>query len=160
MSTEALSTEAPINAQIEDADVEELVAMVWESVIGEPVYQTGPEGDRSGWLVGTVDVAGPWPGEIAILAPTALADHLAVVLFALDADQVTEADRTDALGELTNMTGGNLKALVEGSNQLGLPEVSQLTTGWDEAVKGRTVLVEMWFSAAGHSFSVRITQPG
>lgn len=149
-----------VTAELDPVDVEELVAMVWESVLEEPVTLSGPADAPAEWLVGRIGVTGPWPGEISVLCPADLADRLAMSLFALEIDEVDDASRRDALGELTNMTGGNLKALVGGSNQLTLPQVTTASDLEPEkfADETRRVASELWFDAAGYVFGIRITE--
>jgi len=149
-----------VTADLDPTDVEELVAMVWESVLEEPVTVGEPVDTLSEWLVGRIGMTGPWPGEISVLCPTDLADRLAMALFALDADQVDDEGRRDALAELTNMTGGNLKALVSGSNQLTLPTVTTWSDLEPETFTGnqRRLASELWFDAAGFVFGVRVTE--
>jgi chemotaxis protein CheX len=47
-----------------------------------------------------------------------------------------EAELVDAIGEIANMTGGNVKALLPGPSVLSLPEVA---AGTAAAVPGRPV---------------------
>jgi chemotaxis protein CheX len=44
-------------------------------------------------------------------------------MFDLEPEAVTLDETRDALGELTNMMGGNLKALLPGPSRLSLPTV-------------------------------------
>ena len=55
--------------------------------------------------------------------PEAVARRAAAVMFELDASAASLEDMQDAVGELTNMTGGNVKALLEGQCALSLPAV-------------------------------------
>jgi hypothetical protein len=54
--------------------------------------------------------------------PRPLAQRAARIMFSLQED-ATLADMQDALGEITNMTGGHLKALMSGDCFLSLPAV-------------------------------------
>ena len=63
----------------------------------------------------------------------------------------------DALGELTNMLGGNLKALLPGPCFLGLPTV---VSGHDYAVRvlESRLLLQVGFFSRGLPFLVRVLQ--
>ncbi len=56
------------------------------------------------------------------------ADHAqaaAEAMFDADPGSLSEQEVSDALGELTNMVGGNIKSLVPAPSKLSLPSVSE-----------------------------------
>jgi chemotaxis protein CheX len=53
-----------------------------------------------------------------------VARELAAAMFGIEADDLGDEELVDALGEVTNMIGGNVKALV-GGNVLSLPSVTR-----------------------------------
>ena len=55
-------------------------------------------------------------------------------MFGSAPDVVTDAEVVDALGELTNMIGGNVKSLLPAPSQLSLPMVSDSV--WPTTVPG------------------------
>src|SRR3954469_21440638 len=57
----------------------------------------------------TVELRGAWNGDLSLSCPADLARRAAGVLFDKAPGQIEEAEARDALGELANMTGGNLK---------------------------------------------------
>lgn len=142
-------------ADLSTIDVEELVGLVWGSVLGTDIVPCAPIEDSVGFLASSVVLIGDWPGVVSVAAETKLAEALAMHLFDVDADEVTELDRRDALGELTNMTGGNLKALLPGSSHLGLPVVADGAPGLSAQPGSK----EWSFLADGLRFIVRITEP-
>src|SRR5207253_367907 len=60
-------------------------------------------------------------GAVWLRCPEALARDVAGFLFGRPPDEVEKDDLRDALGELANIIGGNLKALMSGVCRLGLP---------------------------------------
>ena len=113
-------------AHLEDS-IADIVATVWETVLGMHV-----ELDESLHLAavpdhptfaGIVQIHGAWEGAIAVQCSEALARRTATTMFDLTDDAVTNADMHDSLGEITNMIGGNLKALLPEPCSLGLPVV-------------------------------------
>ena len=60
---------------------------------------------------------------MALQVPKVLAARVAAVMFRLDGEKPTTEDMQDAIGELTNMLGGNIKALLAGDCHLSLPAV-------------------------------------
>ena len=71
-----------------------------------------------------VDVHGPWPGRASLETSSAAASDLARALLRIPASApVSHDDLVDALGELANVVGGNVKALLPDHGTLGLPQV-------------------------------------
>ncbi len=58
----------------------------------------------------------------------------------------------DALGELTNMVGGNLKAMFGGKCHLGLPQVSD----GDARSQGSRTLLRVPFASRGMALVVEV----
>ena len=76
-------------------------------------------------LTGCVQITGDWAGAVTVRCPTTLAHTFASVMFDCPVDTLGVDEVRDALGELTNMTGGSVKGLVPGSCQLGIPAVAE-----------------------------------
>ncbi len=115
-----------------------LVQSVWEQVLGlEVCFDPAPAGVArpGGWLEGCVRVRGAWEGAIHLACPPALARRAAAAMFALSVPEVSVEETRDSLGELTNIVGGNLKALLPGPSTLGLPRVVEVLDA-DEADAG------------------------
>ena len=113
-------------AHLEDS-IADIVATVWETVLGMQVeldesmhLATVPEHPT---YAGIVQIHGAWEGAIAVQCSEALARRTAMTMFDLTPDDVTTAELHDSLGEITNMIGGNLKALLPEPCLLGLPVV-------------------------------------
>jgi chemotaxis protein CheX len=80
-------------------DITSLTLQVCESVHGLPIESDGPSVERSEIPVsGTVWITGGWDGAVAIRG-------------------------NDAIGEIANMIGGNIKSLLPGPSKLSLPSV-------------------------------------
>lgn len=102
-----------------------LVESVWASVLGwraEPAEESAPAGSER-FLTGCVPITGAWTGSVLLHCHRDLAGAAAAAMFDLPPAEVTTEMRQDALGELTNIVGGNLKALFSGRCYLGLPAV-------------------------------------
>ena len=57
-----------------------------------------------------VDFLGDWRGEIALCLPEELANHVGATMFMMPPEDLSDADVRDAVGELCNMVGGNIRA--------------------------------------------------
>jgi chemotaxis protein CheX len=74
-------------------------------------------------LTGCIDIRGAWTGSVRVHCPARLVSEAAQTIFVLPAGAVGSELVQDTLGELTNIIGGNLKALLGGACRLGLPAV-------------------------------------
>ena len=86
-----------------------------------------------------------------------LARRAAVVMFSVELDKVSPEQVRDAVGELTNMTGGNLKALLPPPCQVSLPTVTEETNGKPPASGGQ-LRSRVFFQCQGQPFSVRLLE--
>ncbi|HET7690405.1 MAG TPA: chemotaxis protein CheX [Nocardioidaceae bacterium] len=104
-------------------DVLSIAGEVWTSFIGpdEPLVPAGEEAFPVAWS-GAVSVTGDWSGMVVVEMP----EHCAVAATSrmLMIDEPSQADVSDAVGELVNMVGGNVKCLLFGENSLSLPVVA------------------------------------
>ncbi|GAB3598479.1 hypothetical protein GCM10027446_28870 [Angustibacter peucedani] len=114
-------------APVVSADaVWEIVVEIWESLLGSPVLRAEHAFGLDDALTAGVALHGGWSGLVTVTCPPAAADALARTMLALDeADAPTSEDVEDALGEVANVLGGNVKALVPGAERLGLPRVGR-----------------------------------
>ncbi len=72
-----------------------------------------------------VDVGGESPGRVLLTTERSTATRVTRGLLGLGPDEAVEdADFVDALGEVANVLGGNVKALVPDPGALSLPRVS------------------------------------
>lgn len=74
----------------------------------------------SAWVL----VLGPWSGAVVVTTGASTALELTrALLRAADDEELTAEDVTDALGEVANVVGGNVKSLLTAPSVLGLPQV-------------------------------------
>jgi chemotaxis protein CheX len=117
MTQELLATDEQIVGITQD---------VWSSFTGRPV-DAGPGDaalDGGDVTVGRVAVTGGWRGWVLLACPTRLARTAAAAMFDRPAETLTDDEVADALGELTNMIGGNVKSLLPGPSRLSMPAVT------------------------------------
>ena len=69
-----------------------------------------------------VSIVGDHEAELAICCGERFARRLAAVMFDSDPAELADDDVGDALGELTNMTGGAVKSYFPGVCTLGIPD--------------------------------------
>jgi chemotaxis protein CheX len=114
-----------ITELIDEAAVQGIADETWLALLGVtdglvPLSAPLPDDALSAWVV----VSGPWTGAVVLSCARATAEELSRTLLGEPETQpVASEDVADALGELANVVGGNVKALLPAPSVLGLPEV-------------------------------------
>ena len=115
----------PISLLLDPATVQSIADEVWPSLVGDgeafvPVPVAPPGEVVSAW----VDIVGPWTGSVVLTCSPATARSLTEnVLMSRPPAVVDDEDVADALGELANVLGGNIKSVLPGESRLGLPQI-------------------------------------
>ena len=76
-------------------------------------------------LTGIVSISGGWQGSVVLECALAHAVAAAEAMFAADPGSLSGDEVSDALGELTNMVGGNVKSLLPAPSALSIPSVAE-----------------------------------
>jgi chemotaxis protein CheX len=114
-----------VTATVNPEDLLQITEQVWESYLDpegtNPLLAKPNEGASD--VVAAVSVTGAWRGHVVVQCSMAASRHVAAALLGAPVDEVTEDDIADALGELANIIGGNVKVLLPESCALSLPYV-------------------------------------
>ena len=106
--------------------VAEITRDVWGSFLAMDLTQApadeGPLGGPT--MTGCVHLSGAWGGSVLVETTADHAQHAAEAMFAADPGSLSADEVSDALGELTNMVGGNIKGLLPAPSSLSLPSVA------------------------------------
>ena len=119
-------------------ELRSIMDAIWESLAGDGLPELPADGDGAGdggtgassgpdgrpRLVGRVEITGQWEGAVTIDCDAELAARIAAVMFGMEDGGAEPDEIRDALGELANMAGGNIKSLLPAPSQLSLPTVS------------------------------------
>jgi chemotaxis protein CheX len=137
-------------------DVRVVTNDVWTSFLAshEPLEWSPDPLAEPEVMRASVNIRGEWDGAVTLEMSPAAARTAARTM--LTAREVDHEDVLDALGELVNMIGGNIKSLLPSGSTLGLPMVSSTPvspsapTGSTEHCRadlvwaGTTILVRIW----------------
>ena len=108
--------------------IAEIARSVWASFLGMTLSDLEiPESAATNeWhsASATVQISGSWNGSVILSCSAGLARKAAAAMFELAEDNLDDGEVADALGELVNILGGNLKCLLPEPSQLSLPTVS------------------------------------
>jgi chemotaxis protein CheX len=75
-------------------------------------------------VVASISVTGGWDGHVVVGCSSRAATAIAAAMLALPVDEVTGADVVDAIGELVNVVGGNVKSMLPGTSVLTMPRTT------------------------------------
>ena len=137
-------------------DIVVIAQDIWASFLDlplEPVPADTVDISAMPMVGGVVTVHEAWSGAVQLECSADFAAMAAERMFAA-ANGVTRVELDDALGELTNMIGGNIKSLLPAPSHLSLPHVMH-STGL-ASVPGFTPLSRVAFLAAGEPIFITI----
>ena len=146
---------------VTEGDLAEMAEQVWVSYLDpEGVNPLVAHGDMKqvSEVHSTVSITGSWHGHLVYASSRNAARKAAAAFLAMEPDEVAQEDISDVLGELANIVGGNVKAMLPAGCFLSLPTVvlapdtasyypaaeriSGLYGVWD----GEPVSISMWQS--------------
>lgn len=142
--------------QFLEEEITQVASTVWESVLGIGlVRQPVPPPSTARTVSGCVQISGAWEGACLIECSADFARRAAGTMFGVEAAAASVADTQDAIGELANMTGGNVKALLPEPCRLSLPTVFDGVES-STRVPGSEVLTTVAFDCDGSTLVVRL----
>jgi chemotaxis protein CheX len=107
-------------------DLRRIVEQVWSSYLnvdGSQPLVVMPVTTSDGAVTASVSVTGSWRGHVLVTCSDTAARNVAAVLLGVEFGDVAEGDIADALGELANVIGGNIKSILPDMCALSLPHV-------------------------------------
>jgi chemotaxis protein CheX len=111
---------------VSENDLAEVAEQVWVSYLDpegvHPLIPTGDDAQPSD-LHSSVSITGSWTGHVVYACSAAAARKAAAAFLAIDPEEVSPEDLSDVLGELANIVGGNVKAMLPPGALLSLPQV-------------------------------------
>lgn len=139
------------------SDIESIARTIWEALF-ESSLTSGGDGElgTDSQVTGVVHLHGAFQGAVMIECPVALGSKLTAAMVQGERAPSTE-DMFDALGELTNMFAGNLKALLAKPSSISLPTVA-FGPQYEIGVVGATVVARVPFLCDEHPLVVTVLQ--
>lgn len=136
---------------VDEAALSEIVTFVWQTLVGtdaEPAATSAPIDDPR---IATISIGGPWTAALVVTVSAELARSYAATLLGLEVAELETDDVADALGELANVVGGNVKGMLDddGASTLTLPIVSPSTP----SITGGQLTVSCTFDIEGQPMS-------
>jgi len=140
--------------------LEELMRNIWDAMLlpeapleGAPPESCGEDYD----LCACVDIVGAWNGVVSVECDEVLAREIARRMFGSEPGAIVEGDLMDAMREVANLIGGNVKGALAGGCALSLPRA---TRGSESLLLdgGQATACERAFTSEGRRLRVRILQ--
>jgi chemotaxis protein CheX len=141
---------------LNEDDVTRIISDIWNSFLGGGVHRLKPPVDRITFdLIGWVQISGAQEGAVALHCTEAFMKTVMATMFGDKHELSDHVDLEDSLGELTNMTAGNLKALLPGPSYISLPVI---VTGTDFRLRlvHSEVVTELYFEWKEQMFVVTV----
>lgn len=142
-----------------DEEISNFTQSIWQSTLSLEVKRTDTPFQANGnqnTLAGSVQITGEWKGSVIIHCSKNLAQKAAAIMFSEKEEDTSMEDIKDALGELANMTGGNIKSLLPEPCYLSLPAVA--VTDHDIHVPGSKQVVNLTFECENIPFMVTMVK--
>jgi len=146
--------------QVAEKDLRLLTENIWRSVLGLDVCRAEEEpspapGQR--FLTGCVQITGSWEGTVTLDCSAALARKVAGIMYGVSPERAKLDEIHDALGEMTNMTGGNIKNLLPAPSLLSLPSVTE-GLDYTVSVPGGRLVGQVAFDCQGEPLRVSLLE--
>jgi hypothetical protein len=149
---------------VTEENLRAIVEQVWESLLFEAPSWADSTGTSEETFASSIDILGDWPARVSLTTATAQAEQITHAMLGLEpttGELVDVEDVTDALAEMVNVVGGNLKALLPTQSSLGLPHAAALSTqpplGHHLGALGDPV-VRVVFQWRGHPVEVTVRE--
>ncbi|MCA9062349.1 MAG: chemotaxis protein CheX [Planctomycetaceae bacterium] len=112
---------------IDTSTMRQIISNVFDEMLGMP---TDPVPDYCDDIVAerviaAIRISGSLDKLVVVEAPSRTAVAIAENMFACNQENLSEEEILDAVGEVVNMIGGNVKGMFEGESKLSLPDVSE-----------------------------------
>jgi chemotaxis protein CheX len=139
------------------ADIEEITRTLWATLFDLPLVRVSAASIPPGETVtACVQIVGAWRGAVVLRCSLPLARVLSEQMFQAD-EPLTLAELRDAIGELANVIGGNVKALFPGPSQISLPAVA-VGTDYEFGVVEAGAATDVPFTCGGMPLQVTLYQ--
>jgi chemotaxis protein CheX len=144
---------------ISEAELREIAAGIWSTQLGIELEETpvpavvAAIGGEA--MTGSVQIAGGWRGAVHLHCSRSAVERAAALMFGVAAERLSADDLRDALGELTNMTAGNVKACLGHDACISMPTVVE-GRNYGVTVRGSEVLQEVGFLVEGDPLLVTL----
>lgn len=119
------SVEGNSSLTVQPQDVAQMASDLFSAMLNMP-FDSTPRADvthSDNSLEASIRIEGDWQAEIRVIAGEQLAQRIASAMFATEVDTLQNDEIRDAMGEVVNVIGGNVKGVIDQNCSLSLPHV-------------------------------------
>jgi chemotaxis protein CheX len=147
------------NVGVSPEDVVQIVDDITGAFLAAPATEASTGAEEPGDVMAAVQISGAFTGAVICSSTRAFAVFCATRMLAVDGDKVDDEAVTDAIGEVANMIGGSVKALLPEPSGLSLPLVS---LGGDQrvSVPGAATIASVDLDCGGERLRVSVLARG
>lgn len=111
--------------EIYQEHIESIVIDAWKTVLSLDIELLGSRVEHipQAVFIGSILITGAWNGTVMLQVDEEHATNIASIIFQKEREELVYEEIADAIGEMTNILGGNIKALFPHPCSLGLPLV-------------------------------------
>lgn len=146
--------------QISLTDIREFTYGIWSTMAGTDLALVPNEvtiNKSRGYVVASVQIVGDMHHVVRLDLDTSLVMQAASALLGMPASELSHEEIRDAAGELANMTGGCVKALLPEPRSLTLPSVV-VGTDYEFAVPHGVRVLECFFESISGNMKLSIME--
>ncbi|MFT4578638.1 MAG: chemotaxis protein CheX [Nitrospinales bacterium] len=142
--------------QFLESEIQQYNKMVWATLLGFEIQPEPGTFDYSSkdMVTGSVQVTGKWNGVITLYLPSTLVNHITETMFSLESGEASPETKKDAIGELINMVGGNIKSMLPQPSTLSIPIFSM--EGQSQQFPFTKKVTQCKFTCNGSSFALSL----
>jgi chemotaxis protein CheX len=147
--------ETEIQLELYKSDICQFTESVFQSMLGLNIQPSERELPMNDMITGAIYYAGPWKGAALLQCNPGEAYEFTARLMGVPLPVSFDDDVRDAMGEITNIIGGNMKPLLPHGVALSMPSV---VSGRPNALRicGEAPLIRMAFSSEAGVFWLTI----
>jgi len=120
-------------------DLDTIAEQVWSAFLeggSQAVVDSSGDAESPSDLAASIAIVGTFEGHVIVGSSDEGSRHVASALFEMPAEEVTADEIGDALGELANVLGGNVKSILPAPSTMSLPQVARAENGrWPGTVE-------------------------
>jgi chemotaxis protein CheX len=144
--------------QASDTDIEQLMNIVLETMLDvHPSFlgHDDPPAPSGRTLSAVIHITGAVDGAVVLHVTEPFARVAAARMFGIDPEAAGPTDQQDALGEICNVVGGNIKSLLPEPCRLSLPTVID-GADYSFRIPGSSKTGQFSLEAAGQPLLIRL----
>ena len=130
------------NPYVGATEIAQMTQEFFDSTLSLPIEAIADSAQvEDDWFQATIRISGGWNANLTVLTDNRLAKEIAGAMFCMGAEELQEEEIVDALGEVVNVIGGNIKGIANLDCNLSLPCVGKAIAEAEGGIPGLPLAV-------------------